>query len=283
MAPVISSVAVVASSTATSTVTNSTITLTVPPSVSATSSNIVFQANTIEPTVFYQTASVPSGKTAVKSEVFHLVAIDTVTTDKVSTFQAPIAVSISYSPEDLNGIDPNTLTIYRYDGSVWYPLSNCSTDTNAHTVTCYTTNFSDFALFAVPKPAGGAAYYYQRGDIDSPATIQRVEALRASTSNTVAINTNPVSAAINSLNKTSLRLTNTLYYGLFSNEVSLLQSYLATLPGIYPEALVTGYYGKLTQKAVQRYQCKYNIICQGSPRETGWGVVGKRTREEMGR
>ncbi len=279
MAEVISESATEASKTATSSVSLEKISISIPPTATEGLATTTFQAKKLEPVTFFEEAKTPTGKVAVGTSVFNLVAIDASTTNKISTFQAPIAVSISYSPEDLNGIDPNTLSIYRYDGSAWSPLSNCSTDTNTNTVTCYTTNFSDFALFAVPKAPGGSAYYFQRGDIDSPATIQRVEAIRASASNTVALNTNPLNTAINSLNKTSLLITSTLYYGLFSTEVSLLQSYLATIPGIYPEALVTGYYGRLTQKAVQRYQCKYNIVCEGTPDSTGWGVVGPRTKE----
>src|SRR3989344_7499461 len=38
------------------------------------------------------------------------------------------------------------------------------------------------------------------------------------------------------------------------SDVSCLQKTLAQDPAIYPEGLVTGYFGSLTQKAVQRWQ-----------------------------
>ena len=55
-----------------------------------------------------------------------------------------------------------------------------------------------------------------------------------------------------------------LYYGINSNQVSCLQQYLRVLgPQIYPEGLVTGYFGPLTRAAVQRYQASQSIITTG--------------------
>jgi len=55
-----------------------------------------------------------------------------------------------------------------------------------------------------------------------------------------------------------------LYFGMKSEEVKCLQQFLANLgEEIYPEKLVTGYYGPLTQKAVQRYQAMKGIIATG--------------------
>ncbi len=54
-----------------------------------------------------------------------------------------------------------------------------------------------------------------------------------------------------------------LYYGLRSPEVQCLQQFLSGLDGIYPEKLITGYYGPLTQAAVKRYQVSKGIIATG--------------------
>jgi len=55
-----------------------------------------------------------------------------------------------------------------------------------------------------------------------------------------------------------------LYYGINSNQVSCLQQYLRVLgPQIYPEGLVTGYFGPLTRAAVQRYQASQSIVTTG--------------------
>jgi len=55
-----------------------------------------------------------------------------------------------------------------------------------------------------------------------------------------------------------------LYYGITSPEVKCLQQFLSNLgPEIYPEGLVTGYFGPLTQAAVKRYQLLQGIITTG--------------------
>jgi len=68
-----------------------------------------------------------------------------------------------------------------------------------------------------------------------------------------------------------------LTIGASGDDVTRLQQFLARDSAVYPEALVTGYYGSLTQAAVQRWQVKYNIVSSGTPETTGYGVVGPRT------
>ena len=68
-----------------------------------------------------------------------------------------------------------------------------------------------------------------------------------------------------------------LKMGISGDDVRRLQQYLARDPALYPEATVSGYYGGLTQAAVQRWQTKYNIVGSGTPASTGYGVVGPRT------
>ncbi|MGC8651386.1 MAG: peptidoglycan-binding protein, partial [Minisyncoccia bacterium] len=58
--------------------------------------------------------------------------------------------------------------------------------------------------------------------------------------------------------------TSDLFYGMSSNEVKCLQQFLANLDSdIYPEKLITGYYGPLTMAAVKRYQAMKGIITTG--------------------
>jgi peptidoglycan hydrolase-like protein with peptidoglycan-binding domain len=72
-------------------------------------------------------------------------------------------------------------------------------------------------------------------------------------------------------------LSRTLKLGMSGTDVTQLQQYLATDPSVYPEGTVTGYFGNLTQTAVQRFQTKYAIVSSGSPATTGYGVVGPHT------
>ena len=66
-------------------------------------------------------------------------------------------------------------------------------------------------------------------------------------------------------------------------EVSALQTFLAVDETIYPEGLVTGFYGPATTRAVQRWQKTRDIVGSGTPETTGYGVVGPRTRASFAR
>lgn len=140
--------------------TQGSLTLTVPTSFTATSSSAVFQANQIDGAAFASGAGAPSGVSAAGSTVFRLVALTDATTT-LPTFAAALTITLSYTAGDVVGINESTLKIYRYDGSTWYALSNCSVNTGARTVTCNTNNFSDFALFgtasAVNNSGGGTS------------------------------------------------------------------------------------------------------------------------------
>lgn len=63
--------------------------------------------------------------------------------------------------------------------------------------------------------------------------------------------------------------------------VSNIQAFLASTPSFYPEGLITGYFGTLTQAAVQRFQAFYGIVSSGSPSSTGYGRVGPSTMTKM--
>jgi len=54
--------------------------------------------------------------------------------------------------------------------------------------------------------------------------------------------------------KATLQLMRQLQYGMTGEDVKLLQEILATDPDVYPERLITGYYGNLTRNAVKRFQ-----------------------------
>ena len=64
--------------------------------------------------------------------------------------------------------------------------------------------------------------------------------------------------------------------------VSALQQFLASDPSVYPQGLVTGYYGSLTVAAVQAFQTKSGIVSSGSSSTTGYGRVGPQTLAAIG-
>lgn len=70
-----------------------------------------------------------------------------------------------------------------------------------------------------------------------------------------------------------LRFDRTLRRGMNNEQVEALQEFLASHPDIYPEGLVTGYFGPLTEQAVKRLQKKHGI--------SQVGVVGPQTRSQL--
>jgi peptidoglycan hydrolase-like protein with peptidoglycan-binding domain len=76
----------------------------------------------------------------------------------------------------------------------------------------------------------------------------------------------------------SASITSQLDLGDRGSEVTELQTYLATNASIYPEGLVTGYFGQLTKAAVERFQTTQGIVSQGTPATTGYGRVGPLTQ-----
>lgn len=69
-----------------------------------------------------------------------------------------------------------------------------------------------------------------------------------------------VGSLVGSLARADAQTVNTqLDFGVHSNEVAKLQSFLAKSGVIYPEGIVSGYYGPLTQKAVMQFQTSYDL------------------------
>lgn len=68
-------------------------------------------------------------------------------------------------------------------------------------------------------------------------------------------------------------ISRSLSHGSTGADVTTLQTYLASDSTLYPEALVTGYYGTLTAAAVIRFQARYGIAQVG--------VIGPITRAKL--
>ena len=71
----------------------------------------------------------------------------------------------------------------------------------------------------------------------------------------------------------TLRLTSQLRRGMNDEDIKLLQEVLATDPEVYPEGLVTGYFGPLTERAVKRFQKKMGV--------EQVGLVGPKTLSKI--
>lgn len=107
------------------------------------------------------------------------------------------------------------------------------------------------------------------------ALLAQLAALQAQLNGTTAtVPTPPVAMSA----ATCPQLLRTLRMGMSGADVSALQTFLASDTTVYPEKTVSGYFGMLTQNAVQRFQGKHGIVSSGSPDSTGFGAAGPATR-----
>ncbi len=78
-----------------------------------------------------------------------------------------------------------------------------------------------------------------------------------------------ISQTAQEIGPTARQLSQTLRPGATGEEVKILQEYLVSQPDLYPEQLVTGYYGLLTERAVSNFQEKNGL--------EQVGIVGPKT------
>lgn len=72
-----------------------------------------------------------------------------------------------------------------------------------------------------------------------------------------------------------------LIVGTHGEDVTQLQTFLVGQNLLLSES-VTGYFGRLTERAVQAWQSKKGLVSNGSPTTTGFGATGPRTRALIG-
>jgi hypothetical protein len=100
---------------------------------------------------------------------------------------------------------------------------------------------------------------------------------------TTAITPAVVSATVSASSATTAivrpyTFTTPLYFGLRGAAVTELQKFLTQDPSLYPEGLVTGYFGQRTELAVRRFQKRYGLAQEGDP---AFGFVGPKTRAKL--
>ncbi|MDO8490257.1 MAG: peptidoglycan-binding protein, partial [bacterium] len=127
-----------------------------------------------------------------------------------------------------------------------------------------------FVLF-IPLTTFALTPQFPSGTITVAELMQQIAALQVQIEELKAdlANTKQEVAII----KEELRITKTLRRGMTDEEVKKLQEFLSMMPEIYPEGLVTGYFGPLTEKAVKKWQ-------EGNGIESV-GIVGPKTRAKL--
>ncbi len=103
--------------------------------------------------------------------------------------------------------------------------------------------------------------------VDS-STITTVQAALTGTTTTT-----PATATSTSTSSITGNTLGYLHLGDSGEQVRYLQALLASDPGIYPQGLITGYFGALTQIALARYQAKHGLAPVG--------FIGPQTRQNL--
>lgn len=123
------------------------------------------------------------------------------------------------------------------------------------------------------------AQFKQSNFSSANGTALAVIALLKTNFPTIAAGTNPpfVIGPTQPTTPTTGTLTQNLSRGDSGAEVLLLQAKLEALGYLEKESL-SGFFGPLTEAAVQKFQCEKGIVCAGTPSTTGYGMVGPSTR-----
>ncbi len=294
-AEVTASSTVNASLYATSSLTLSSLTLSIPSDYSTTTNaTTTFQALALSPVIFTTEAGSPDGRTRATDDVIHLVALTSATTT-LTSFTAPISLTFSYNPASLHGAIESSLAIYRYDGSTWYPLSDCVVDTDAHTVTCTTTHFSDFAVFGTPSvvsspTTSGASYFVSKRNATSSSGISTsTTALPPVTaSSSQSSSTSLPSVVVSAVSQLSSTFPRLLMRGQTGEDVKALQVFLNThnfilaATGNGSPSNETTFFGPRTERALIKFQEFYaKQILAPLGITKGTGVFGEETRAEV--
>jgi hypothetical protein len=188
----------------------------------------------------------------------------------VSAFEKPVLITLTYTNDQIRDLDEDSLTIYYYNESLsqWLALES-SIDTKNNTVSAATNHLTLFALMAKKKPI-------------SKMTVRELEAKIAEILSFIS----QLKAQLANLQMAKIQiqtvklLSRNLRYGDKGEEVRLLQAWLAKDPKVYPEGLITGWFGPLTRAAVIRFQEKHaGKILAPLGLTKGTGFVGPRTRK----
>jgi len=170
------------------------------------------------------------------------------------------------------------------------------TDSNIYLLNTNLTLYADFELIPVStssNSSGRSTVQNRYANLMAMGKIQMANELRSKFPNqfpTEAIIVKDVALIVSSStittisssqaqDSTSAIFTKPLSFGMTSNDVSRLQILLAIKSEIYPEGLITGYFGQLTKKAVQKFQLEYGVVISKS--DSGLGFVGPKTRTKL--
>ncbi len=140
------------------------------------------------------------------------------------------------------------------------PIASAPTTSSSATSTAPVTTSTSSTIIIEPAQTTAESIKAKIAEI-----LAKIQDLKAQISRIQNLNTSPP------------KFLSSLYRGMKNNDVRNLQEILSADKEIYPEGLITGYFGSLTEKAVKRFQLKHKIVA--SEKDPGYGYVGPKTRK----
>jgi len=191
----------------------------------------------------------------------------------VTDLSKAATLTFTYTDDQIAGLDESTLKVYYWDGDQWVGLES-TVDADNNTITATTTHFTYFAIMG-QKPAVSA----------EGLTVAQLKAkIKEIIKQLIAL----IQSLIEKLQEQLAELQagnilNTdLKQGDRGDQVKLLQTWLAKDSEVYPEAIISGWFGPLTKAAVIRFQEKYkDDILTPLGLTEGTGYVGEATRAKL--
>lgn len=197
---------------------------------------------------------------------------------ELEKFEGVVPITFTYSDEQVKkaGIDEKILKIYFWDKttSFWKTLkSEVNTATNS--ITAHTLHFTLFALMGEVKEKPIAEMTVEELQQKIAEILEKINQLKAQLQQLLEKEVLGI--------PTDYRFTVNFKYSQKSDDVRYLQIFLKSQgPEIYPEEIVSGWFGPLTKRAVISFQEKYaeDILVPLRLIE-GTGFVGKATRAKI--
>jgi hypothetical protein len=265
---------------------NRTLSVSTPANFTATSSSIIIQIKSLPSDTVIEAIGKPTNSlrnaAAIVFDVTALIDNETV----LDSFDAPVTISYTYTPDDIYGIDESSLWLYHYHNDNWEALDDCDLDMENNSISCTTESFSIFGIFGnatVEASKNRSTGITLMGRINNLIATGNLSSALELLREYLAILLGRQTTASESIPSFSIDFGTTsvgerifvrdLKLGMQGEDVKKLQELLIN-EGYKIPAGNTGYFGLQTQYALDAYQQANNIAPRG-------GYFGPITRSQM--
>ena len=251
----------------------------------AVSSNTVITIEETEVGTIMIGAPSPSGQTPIST--FSLTA--TVNGQPVTQFSGNVTITITYTDDQIAGLDESSLKIYHWDGAQWVALST-TVNLSTNTLTATTTSFSDFSVMGQESEASAAPIEPSKPVSEMTATeliaeINRLSIILAQLQQQIALLNQAQESGVIPASCQGIVFSRSLSQQMTGEDVKCLQAILnqssdtqVASSGVGSLGRETNYFGNLTRSAVIKFQEKYRSeILTPLGLSSGTGYVGNST------